>query len=687
MSSIIEGYNYDIFISYRQNDNKYDGWVTEFVDNLNKELEANIKDKISVYFDINPIDGLLETHSVDRSLEEKLKCLIFVPIISRTYCDPKSFAWQHEFCAFNKLAKEDRFGRDIRLASGNVASRILPIKIHDLDPEDKALLENELGGVMRCIEFIYKSAGVNRPLRANEDHPQDNLNKTYYRDQINKVANAVKEIIYRLKNFGKSISLIPTIESNIIETTSNRSFNSIAVLPFQDMSPQRDQEYFCDGITEEIINTLTHVGNLKVIARTSCFVFKGKYEDIREIGRKLDVETLLEGSVRKAGNKLRITAQLIQVADGSHLWSERYDRDLEDIFAVQDEISLAIVDNLKIKLLGDEKTAIMKHHTDNLEAYNLYLKGRYYWNKRTKDDLRKSINYFEESINIDIAFALAYAGLADSYIVLGEWWYYPPNEVFPKAKKAAMKAVELDYELAEAHNAMGAIKRDYEWDWFAAEKEYLKAIELNPNYPTAYQWYSEYLSIMGRHDEAIENIIHAQELNPLSPILYTLGGYLIYHNAKQYDQAISQCQKALEIDSNYIFAYNALARNYIAKKMYEEAITAVKKTAFLSDGGSLSNTLLAQAYALSGKRNEAEVVLNMLVENSNKIYTSETMIAIIYIALNMKDKALEWLEKAYLNRNFGLIYLNESPTFDNLRTEPKFQTLIKKMGLSEYQNC
>ncbi|MBP1667240.1 MAG: hypothetical protein H6Q23_2100, partial [Bacteroidetes bacterium] len=199
MSSIIEGYNYDIFISYRQNDNKYDGWVTEFVDNLKKELEANIKDKVSVYFDINPTDGLLETDSVDKSLMDKLKCVIFIPIISRTYCDPKSYAWQHEFCTFNKLSKEDKFGRDIKLPNGNVASRILPVKIHDLDPDDKTLLENELGGILRGIEFIYKSAGVNRPLRANEDHPHENLNKTYYRDQINKVANAVKEIIPALK--------------------------------------------------------------------------------------------------------------------------------------------------------------------------------------------------------------------------------------------------------------------------------------------------------------------------------------------------------------------------------------------------------------------------------------------------------------------------------------------------------
>jgi len=291
VASIIEGYNYDIFISYRQNDNKYDGWVTEFVDNLNKELEANIKDKVSVYFDINPHDGLLETHSVDRSLEDKLKCLIFIPIISRTYCDPKSFAWQHEFCAFNKLAKEDQFGKDIRLVSGNVASRILSVKIHDLDPEDQTLLENELGGTLRCIEFIYKSAGVNRPLRTNEDHPQDNINKTYYRDQINKVANAIKDIITGL-NKGQQSSVIEIQEKFLPAGKMIKQENSIAVLPFVDMRTQKDQEYFCDGISEEIINALAHLENLKVISRTSSFVFKNSKEDIREIGTRLDVNRI-----------------------------------------------------------------------------------------------------------------------------------------------------------------------------------------------------------------------------------------------------------------------------------------------------------------------------------------------------------------------------------------------------------
>ena len=364
MASIIKGYTYDIFISYRQNDNKYDGWVTEFVDNLNKELEANIKDKISVYFDINPHDGLLETHSVDQSLEDKLKCLIFIPIISRTYCDPKSFAWQHEFVVFNKLAKEDQFGRDIKLASGNVASRILPVKIHDLDPDDNTLLEKELGGVLRCIEFIYKEPGVNRPLRANEDKPQDNLNKTTYRNQINKVANAVKEIITSLKKLDKNSDevkgepiiskpgqrkdynkriiigsvigvLIIVLGISIIPKLfipSDQLEKSVAVLPFTDLGSDEDQLWFSEGITDVIISQLSKISDLRVLGRTSTLKYREEQKTIAEIGKELAVNYIIEGTVQRQEDKMRISVQLIRVINEAHIWADIYDREWKDIF-------------------------------------------------------------------------------------------------------------------------------------------------------------------------------------------------------------------------------------------------------------------------------------------------------------------------------------------------------------------
>ena len=341
MASLVSGYEYDIFISYRQKDNKSDGWVTKFVNNLKVELESTFKEEISVYFDINPHDGLLETHDVDASLKEKLKCLIFIPIISQTYCDQKSFAWSHEFCAFNKIAKEDRFGRNLKLNNGNVASRILPVKIHDLDEEDKALLENELGGVLRAVEFTFMSPGVNRPLTSN-DNRDENSNKTVYRDQINKVANAIKDIISSIKNPDAQPSRSTNPPATIVQRNKKiwialitllliviisvyflyskvtpsaveevPSDKSIAVLSFNDMSPGKDQEYLGDGMAEEILDELSKIKGLKVIGRTSSFSFKGKKIDLKAIGKALGASTILEGSVQKSGHKIRITAQLI----------------------------------------------------------------------------------------------------------------------------------------------------------------------------------------------------------------------------------------------------------------------------------------------------------------------------------------------------------------------------------------
>ena len=433
MPSLINGYEYDIFISYRQKDNEYDGWVTEFVNNLRRELHATFKEDISIYFDENPHDGLLETHNVDKSLEGKLKCLIFIPILSQTYCDPKSFAWQHEFLAFNKFAKEDQFGRDIKLSNGNVASRILPVRIHDLDVEDKSLVEAELKAVLRPIDFIYKSSGVNRPLKSNDDKTE-NLNHTYYRDQINKVANAVKEIITALKHpatkaienkkkvsssnkpasFPKKrvaiaviclmILLVPAYSFSRFRRGANEEVakidKSIAVLPFADMSPHHDQEFFGDGVAEEIINALTQVNDLKVIARSSSFQFKGKNEDLMNIGEKLKVATVLQGSVRKSNNKLRITAQLIKTSDGVQLWSKTFDRSPDDIFKVQDEIARAVVDGLKITLSNDLKST--SQASKNNEAYNLYLQGRYLYERSgQRADTENALSYFTRSIQID----------------------------------------------------------------------------------------------------------------------------------------------------------------------------------------------------------------------------------------------------------------------------------------------
>src|SRR5436190_14037181 len=336
MPSVVDNYEYDIFISYRQNDNA-SGWVTEFVRCLNEELAATIKEHVLIYFDANPHDGLLETHNVNKSLEGRLKCLIFIPILSQTYCDNKSFAWQHEFRAFNQMAKQDHFGGYVTLPNGNVACRILPVKIHDLDADDKTAIEEELGDVLRAIEFIYKEPGVNRPLKPADDK-KDNKNKTDYQNQLNKVANAVKELLHALK-------VGPVVREKVSSPrphAQQTSVKSIAVLPLVNMSNDPNEEYFSNGVTEEILNYLAPLKGLKVTGRTSSFQFKNKNPDLREVGRLLGVQFILEGSIRRQGEMVRITIQLINADDGFHVWSERYDRKLTDIFAVQDEIAQVI---------------------------------------------------------------------------------------------------------------------------------------------------------------------------------------------------------------------------------------------------------------------------------------------------------------------------------------------------------
>jgi len=447
---------------------------------------------------------------------------------------------------------------------------------------------------------------------------------------------------------------------------------SIAVLPFVDLSPQEDQAYFCDGLADELINRLSKIEDLRVPARTSVFSFKGKELDIQEIGRKLNVETVLEGSVRKAGDKLRITVQLVKVDAGYPLWSEKYDRNMEDIFTLQDEISLAIVDNLKIKLLGKEKQELIKGQTQNLEAYDSYLKGRYFWNKRTVEDIKKSVEYFQQAIERDSEYALAYAGLADSYITYGDWSGLSPKDAFTEAKKAAEKALEIDDLLSEAHNSLAYIKYIYEWDWPGAEKAFKHSIKLNPNYATAHQWYAEFLTMMGRFDEALIEFKRAQELDPLSLIINAIGGWP-YLYARKYDQAIEHFQKTLEMDPDFRPALSYLARTYLYKGMYKEAL---KEYEILND---LAGICLA--YAKMGKAKEAHQVLNELMERSKHTPIRPTSVALIYFALGDNDTGFTWLEKAYEEHGYRMSRLKVTPEFDSVRSDPRFKLMLKKMNL------
>ncbi len=494
----------------------------------------------------------------------------------------------------------------------------------------------------------------------------------------------IKDLVLDLGKVRKEHKHLASREQQI----ATKAQPSIAVLPFVNLSGDPEQEYFCDGMAEEIINGLTHVEGLRVVARTSAFSFRGKKIDIREIGSRLNVETLLEGSVRKAGNRVRITAQLISVADGYHLWSEKYDRDIgelccpEDIFAIQDEISLAMVEELKGKLLREERAAIVKRHTKDLEAYDLYLKGRYFWNQRTEESLRKSIQYFRHSIEKDPSYALAYAGLADSYTTVQDYGSVPPKDINPKAKEAALKALEIDDTLAEAHTSL-AQTLFREWDWESAEKEYRRAIELNPNYPTAHHWYALFLMYLARFEEAIEEIEFARRLDALSLVI-NRNVALVYFSARQYDRALDAINRAFEIDPDFSMTHSTLGMIYLEKSMYDQALTEFQKERALSGvwDHELEN-LIGMTYAKMGKRTKAREVLDGLVKRWKQEYASPFYIARLYFALKESDQGFKWLNQAYQERDSCLLEIKVDPGFDNVRSDARFWALLKKMRLEK----
>jgi serine/threonine-protein kinase len=651
MASLIPGYEYDIFISYRQKDNKYDGWVTEFVDNLKWELESTFKEEISVYFDINPHDGLLETHDVDASLKDKLKCLVFIPIISQTYCDSKSFAWQHEFVEFNKLAKEDQYGRDIKLSSGNVASRILPVKINDLDPEDKELLESELGGVLRGIEFIYKSAGVNRPLRANEDHPQDNINKTYYRDQINKVANAIKESITALKR--QSVQSEELLEESPEKITSNNKnlkskiiagsillfvliisgyffipgiFKSsepiektIAVLPFRNLSNDTTQLFFCDGFMEEILNNLQAVKSFTVRSRTSSDQYRDTKKSITTIGNELNANYLVEGSVGREGNNLKIWVQLIDSKADKHIWSHDYTRKMKQIFPLQSEIAKDIATELKAMLSPEEIEKIEKKPTENLEAYNYYLQGNYYfWKSYDSQDYRSAIILYEKAIGLDPEFTLAYTKLASC--LLQQYWFFQDRseEILRKSKLAIDKAFELDPDLPEAHLALG----DYYYKGYLKYAQALEQIEIAlkdlPRNSEVFYLSASVHRRAGNWEEAKADYLKALEFDPRSS--------RIAHNAaelfvllREYSKAAEYFNLAMMLQPDWNYPYYKLSLVYLqwegdtrkAREILENAVRNNKS--FMSDSLIIETNVCIDIY--DGNYEEALKILSLYKSN------------------------------------------------------------------------
>ncbi len=459
----------------------------------------------------------------------------------------------------------------------------------------------------------------------------------------------------------------------------DESKNSIAVLPFKNMSADPEQEYFCEGMAEELLNALTQIKELRVVARTSAFSFKGKDADVREIGRTLNVEKVVEGSVRKSGQRLRITAQLVNVEDGYRIWSDRFDREIKDIFTIQEEISLIIVDKLKVNVLKEEKERLARRSTDDHEAFDLYLKGRYFWNKREEEDLTRAIEYFHKALEKDPNYILAYTGLSDSYNILGYYGFHPPKDAFPKAQAAARSALEIDNTIAEAHASLGYSYLFYDKDWGAAENELKTAIKLKPNYAPGHQWYALYLISMGQFDKAKEEAMRALELDPFSPIINVCVG-ISFYGTREYDKSLGQFSKTIEMNPNFSPAYHFMGMPYIAKKMWEESIATYQKHLRLSGGSPLAIAYLGYSYGASGEESEAVKMLDQLNQLSKQRYVSPLYEGLIYLGLGKSEKAVEYIDEAFVAQEPLLCYPKIDSIFDSLRSEPKFRAILKKMN-------
>jgi adenylate cyclase len=726
MSSIIEGYNYDIFISYRQKDNKGDRWVSEFVEALKTELESTFKEEISVYFDINPHDGLLETHDVDASLKDKLKCLVFIPIISRTYCDPKSFAWVHEFKAFVEQASKDQFGLKVKLPNGNVANRVLPIRIYDLDVSDKKLCESELGSVLRGIEFIYKSAGVNRPLRSKEENPQENLNHTLYRDQINKVANTIKEIFTAIGQFGQQPKEVSKefIKPASVPLKSNKSKiivglvivlllvllayllipkflkpkeqleKSIAVLPFRNDSPNDSTTYFMNGVMEEILNNLQKINDFnRVLSRNSVEQFRNNTtKSIPEIAKKLNVNYIVEGSGQKYGNTFRLRVQLIVAKNEKHLWGESFEQEIQstkDIFRIQSQVAQAIASKLEATITPLEKQLIEKTPTDNLEAYRLYMQGNSLMFQQTEDAYRKAIDTYHQSVALDSGFAQAYAGLAFAYLELGGWMVTSPSsEYIPQARKWALKTLEINKNLAETYFVLGSIKYLYEWDWIGAEQDFKKGMELNPNFVWGRIYYANFLTAMGRFEESIRIGEQTLKLSPLDPGVNAELGFALFFDG-QNEKALELYNKSLELNPNFDQTLCVMAMLYAREGQYDQSISIWKRELILFNNEirkipAFDLAIAGQVFGLAGRRDEALTLLHELNRRAKEEgYMHTSYMAFIYIGLGENQKALELLGKSFNDKDFVLVWLKVHSMLDPLRSNEHFKQLLRKMRYPE----
>jgi len=485
-----------------------------------------------------------------------------------------------------------------------------------------------------------------------------------------------------LKNVSSSMEVYKMVmpwDATVAALSGRRDASRIAILPFANISPDPADEYFSDGMTDELIAVLSKIGGLRVVARTSVMRFKGEKATANRIGQELKVGSLIEGSVRKSKDQVRITVQLVDTESEVQLWTETYNRNLQDIFSVQSDIAQQVAKALEVRLGVRENSALRREQTQNPEAYSFYLKGRHRWNLRSENEINRAIKYFEEAIGRDPGYALAYAGLADCYSILGYYAFRRPVAVYPRAKELAEKALSLNESIAEPHASLGEVLMQYFFDWKRAGSELDRALELNPSYATAHFWRATHHMALGRTDDSLTQVRKAVELDPLSMIILTDAARNLYL-ARRYDEAINQYQRSLDVDPNFPIAHKGLAEVYAQIGKYDEAVSEIERAIALSGRSIFILDDLGYIYARAGKREDARKVLEDLDKLANDEYVPSYGRAVICAALGNKEDAMNWLEKAYDERNF-LVYLKVDPAFDTLRKEERFLSLLDKMGL------
>jgi len=799
MPSIIPGYEYDIFISYRQNDNKRDGWVTEFINTLKDELEATVKDKLSIYFDENPYDGLGDTHDVDDSLAKKLKCLIFIPIISQTYCDPKCFAWTNEFLAFNELAKNDEYGLKVYLPNGNTTTRVLPIRIHELDNEDKQLLENEIG-FLRSIDFVYQEPGVNRPLKP-EDVKEDNLNKTSYRNQINKVANSIKDIIAGIKTAKateesdseetekpqtKKIQLTSEIKRrNVLRTSlvyiltslvlwkvggvvglpqniqgliplvlvvlfpisilmawlyerspqgfiragssasrdnpftdaqkkpltsnifilllvvtvvalfliypqsstqptsdSEEIDKSIAVLPFVNMSNDPNQLYFSDGMMDAILNHLTKIEDIRVVPRNSVMQYRDTKMTIPQIARELGVAYILTGGVQRDQDQVRINAQLVEAQIDKQVWSENYDREFTNIFTIQSEVAQQIANVLQATIDPEVIEQLQSKPTENMEAYNLYLEATFILsNLFGQIDYPKAYELLVKATVLDPDFALAYAGMADYWILQGVYTgVLEMEELLKEALPLLEKSLELDDKEPETHFLLAKIYL-FQWDFEKAEMAFNKIRELSPSYVIN----PEYLLASGRYQEALAESTKFIKNDMNNYYAWVSQGLSLYFNDHS-EESLATFEWAIKEFHNDPNLLSEAGRVLIFLYEYDGAIKILKPHLNKLDRRpprDLGN--LAIAYYKTDQNSKSNGLLEELKQMSQEssVGSPAFYIAMLYAQMGETDLAFEWLDKAFQEHEVEMFWLKVEPPFEPLRNDPRWQEMLDKVGFPD----